>query len=174
MSDHVERNWSQNLTYSHAALLRPRTVEELQEIVAVATKVKALGTRHSFTDAADTPGGALVSLADLDEQLADVRRALTRQRDELSDLGPPAPDEVSVADDWKALVDWSKEQATALLSQAKALTAEAKDATTRLAAGEKAVEDLLGYFRKAIFLDEGQNTGFYRGQNSGKLENHAF
>ena len=63
----VERNWSENVTYSQAALLRPSTVEELQEIVAVATKVKALGTRHSFTDAADTPDGALISLAGLDD-----------------------------------------------------------------------------------------------------------
>ncbi|MEM8706851.1 MAG: FAD-binding protein [Actinomycetota bacterium] len=67
MGAQVERNWSENVTYSPAALLRPGSVEELQEIVAVSARVKALGTRHSFTDAADTPGGALVSLAGLDD-----------------------------------------------------------------------------------------------------------
>lgn len=59
-------NWSENLTYTAAELRQPSTLAELQEVVAGAAKVKALGTRHSFTDVADSPGGVLVSTAALD------------------------------------------------------------------------------------------------------------
>lgn len=62
----VERNWSENVEYTAAAVLEPASLDELQEIVAVARTVKALGTRHSFTTIADMPDGALVSLARLD------------------------------------------------------------------------------------------------------------
>ena len=47
--------------------MRPGSVDELQALVADHDQVKALGTRHSFTDIADTPdtAGVLVSLEDL-------------------------------------------------------------------------------------------------------------
>ncbi|MCZ2403156.1 FAD-binding protein [Paenarthrobacter sp. Z7-10] len=60
-----ERNWAGNLRYRAAALQRPRSVEELQEMVAAASKVRALGSRHSFNDIADT-SGTLISLEDID------------------------------------------------------------------------------------------------------------
>src|SRR5919107_4196817 len=47
-------NWSGNLTYRAARLHRPRTVAELQEVVARSERVKALGSRHCFNDIADT------------------------------------------------------------------------------------------------------------------------
>jgi xylitol oxidase len=50
-----ERNWARNLSYS-APVEHPETVEELQEAVAGARQVHALGTRHSFTACADTDG----------------------------------------------------------------------------------------------------------------------
>ncbi|MGW5242143.1 D-arabinono-1,4-lactone oxidase [Monashia sp. NPDC004114] len=59
----VEKNWAGNHTYQ-ATVERPRSVEELQELVAREPKVRALGSRHSFTDITDT-SGVLVSLADL-------------------------------------------------------------------------------------------------------------
>ncbi|GAB4087210.1 FAD-binding protein [Myceligenerans cantabricum] len=49
-------NWAGNLTYSAAAVARPGTPEELAELVAGADRVKALGSRHSFCDIADTTG----------------------------------------------------------------------------------------------------------------------
>lgn len=60
----TERNWAGNHVYRAASLARPRTVEELQELVAGAARVRALGSRHSFTGLADTEG-VLVSVADL-------------------------------------------------------------------------------------------------------------
>ncbi|WP_374970358.1 D-arabinono-1,4-lactone oxidase [Terrabacter sp. BE26] len=60
----AETNWAGNHTY-RARIERVRSVEHLQEVVAAAPRVRALGSRHSFTDITDTDGGVLVSLADL-------------------------------------------------------------------------------------------------------------
>jgi len=53
-------NWSGNLTYSARDLVRPASVAELQEVVAAAAvagdRVRALGSRHSFSSVADTDG----------------------------------------------------------------------------------------------------------------------
>jgi xylitol oxidase len=56
----AERNWAGNYTFTSRRLHRPATLEELQEIVARAPRVHALGSRHSFTDIADS--AELVSL----------------------------------------------------------------------------------------------------------------
>ncbi len=59
-----ERNWAGNLTYGAHALVAPRSLDELQEVVAANQRVRALGSRHSFTGISDTEG-VLVSLAGL-------------------------------------------------------------------------------------------------------------
>ncbi len=46
------RNWSENIRFESGAVHAPRTMEELQEIVRASGKVRVLGTRHSFNDAA--------------------------------------------------------------------------------------------------------------------------
>jgi alditol oxidase len=53
MSDR-QVNWAGNYEYKAARLHEPESVDELAEIVGSATKVKALGSRHSFNDIADT------------------------------------------------------------------------------------------------------------------------
>ena len=60
-----ELNWAGNYRYTAAAIHRPRTLEEVQEVVAGASKIRALGSRHSFNAIADSPG-SLISLEDLD------------------------------------------------------------------------------------------------------------
>ncbi len=63
----TERNWAGNHTY-RARIERVRSVEHLQEVVAAAPRVRALGSRHSFTDLTyntDADAGVLVSLVDL-------------------------------------------------------------------------------------------------------------
>jgi alditol oxidase len=55
-----EVNWAGTHTYAAEQLHRPATVDEVQEIVARAPHVRVLGSRHSFTDIADS--GELVSL----------------------------------------------------------------------------------------------------------------
>lgn len=62
--DTCERNWAGNYTYAAARIHRPESVEQIREIVAGATRVRALGTRHSFNSIADTPED-LISLEKL-------------------------------------------------------------------------------------------------------------
>jgi alditol oxidase len=59
------RNWAGNITFTARQVHRPRTVEQLQELVAATSRIRALGTAHSFNRVADTEG-ELVSVADLD------------------------------------------------------------------------------------------------------------
>ena len=54
-------NWAGNHAYVAANVHEPGSVEELQEVVNGARSVRALGSRHSFNDVADTTGD-LVSL----------------------------------------------------------------------------------------------------------------
>ena len=58
-----ERNWAGNYTYHAEKLHRPTTLEQVQEIVANATSVHVLGSRHSFNGIADS--SELISLENL-------------------------------------------------------------------------------------------------------------
>lgn len=71
-------NWAGNYTYRATEIHHPRTVEELQELVAVARKVRALGTRHCFNDLADDPA-ALVGLDGLESapEIDEAARTVT-------------------------------------------------------------------------------------------------
>jgi alditol oxidase len=57
-------NWADNLRYSASGFHSPSSVDEIQELVSKSAKVKALGTRHSFSGIADTTGD-LISLESL-------------------------------------------------------------------------------------------------------------
>ena len=68
-------NWAGNYTYRAHAIHAPSTLEQLQEIVCTLPRVRVLGSRHSFTDIADS-----VELVTLDRMARDVvvdRDALT-------------------------------------------------------------------------------------------------
>ena len=56
----TERNWAGTYTYRAEKLHRPTTIEQVQEIVATAASVHALGSRHSFNAIADA--SELISL----------------------------------------------------------------------------------------------------------------
>lgn len=62
------KNWAGNLEYTAAEHRQPRTIDELAEIVVSSQRVKALGSRHSFNDSADT-SGVLVSLGNLSDEV---------------------------------------------------------------------------------------------------------
>ena len=49
-------NWAGNLVYSAPQILEPEHIEQIQELVQRSSKLKALGTRHSFNEIADSPG----------------------------------------------------------------------------------------------------------------------
>jgi xylitol oxidase len=69
-------NWAKNLEYAATRIHQPANVDEVQEIVANAEKVKALGSRHSFNSIADTPHD-LVSLEKLNRIISIDREQLT-------------------------------------------------------------------------------------------------
>ena len=57
-------NWARNITFGADRVETPTFLEQLQELVSRCDRVRALGSGHSFSDIADTPG-VLVSLAGL-------------------------------------------------------------------------------------------------------------
>lgn len=73
----TELNWSRTYAYGARRIHRPRSVDEVREIVAAASRVRALGTRHSFNELADSPGGDLVHLGDLPPDIAIDGDAMT-------------------------------------------------------------------------------------------------
>jgi xylitol oxidase len=58
------RNWAGNHTYRAREVYSPGSLEELQELVRRSPALRALGSRHSFNDIADTKD-VLVSLASM-------------------------------------------------------------------------------------------------------------
>ncbi len=68
----VRTNWSGNYTYSTEHLEKPRTVEELQQVVKKCDKLRALGARHSFNPIADSKF-AQVSLENLESMSVDKK-----------------------------------------------------------------------------------------------------
>ena len=53
--------WARSYDYTARELVRPRSVDDVRDLVLREPRLRALGSRHSFTDLADTPG-VLVSL----------------------------------------------------------------------------------------------------------------
>ena len=60
-------NWAGNYRYRAAKLHRPSTLEQVQEIIAKAPRLRVLGSRHSFNDIADS-----TELLSLDHLPSDV------------------------------------------------------------------------------------------------------
>jgi len=72
------KNWAGNLNYSSADVVRPESVAELAQVVARSSRVKALGSRHSFNRIGDTDGvhvllDALPQHIELDSERQSVR-----------------------------------------------------------------------------------------------------
>lgn len=59
-------NWAGNLTYAADRVVRPVSVAELRTVVTGTGRLRPLGTRHSFNDIADIPGGTQVDVSDID------------------------------------------------------------------------------------------------------------
>src|SRR5215218_1206261 len=70
------KNWAGNLTYGARTVLEPRSIEELQELVARSDRLRPVGTRHSFSRIGDTTGD-LVSLGRLPRRLDFASAAMT-------------------------------------------------------------------------------------------------
>jgi alditol oxidase len=57
-------NWSGNIAFQAEEVCHPASLEEVRSLAARGSKLRVLGSGHSFNDIADTPG-SLVSLAKL-------------------------------------------------------------------------------------------------------------
>ncbi|MEU4286586.1 D-arabinono-1,4-lactone oxidase [Kribbella sp. NPDC026596] len=68
-------NWAGNVSFA-SALERPRSVAEVQELVAGSEKVRVLGTGHSFNRIADS-AGVLLTVADLPKVVEVGERGVT-------------------------------------------------------------------------------------------------
>jgi len=58
------QNWSNTYAYQAARLHRPTSIDEVRRVVVGATRVHALGARHSFNSVADTTGD-LIDVSDI-------------------------------------------------------------------------------------------------------------
>jgi len=63
------RNWSGSVTGQPAAVERPRTLAELQSLVAAAERVRVTGAGHSFMPLCETDG-LLLHLADMEGEIS--------------------------------------------------------------------------------------------------------
>ena len=66
------KNWSGNYEYHTERLYVPKTVEQVRQVVKSCTKLKALGTRHSFNGIADSSANQ-ISLKHLDRMVLDPK-----------------------------------------------------------------------------------------------------
>jgi xylitol oxidase len=60
-----EHNWADNYTFTAIGIHRPASIEELRDLVARSTRIRAIGTRHSFNGIADSAGD-LIDLGGID------------------------------------------------------------------------------------------------------------
>src|SRR4051794_18457755 len=67
-TDAIGRNWSGNVMYTARRLLEPESVDEVRRLVASSSRLRPLGTRHSFSTVADTSGD-LLSVARLPRRI---------------------------------------------------------------------------------------------------------
>ena len=89
MSEQV-RNWAGNITFAARAHARPKSLDELQQIVRAAQKVRVLGSGHSFNHIADTED-TQISLRDLPRRAeidADARTVTVDGGATYADLAP--------------------------------------------------------------------------------------
>jgi alditol oxidase len=71
----TEVNWAGTHAYRATRIHRPSTVEEVREIVARAPRIRVLGSRHSFSDVADS--AELVTLEGLPADVVVDRERMT-------------------------------------------------------------------------------------------------
>lgn len=55
MDDGVGTTWAGTYTFGARQLHAPQSVEEAQQLIAESPQIRALGSRHSFHDLADSP-----------------------------------------------------------------------------------------------------------------------
>ena len=72
-------NWAGNYQYRAPNLFRPKSIEEIRELVVKSEKVKALGSRHCFNDIADCDE-TQISLQNFNQIVSINEKAMTSRR----------------------------------------------------------------------------------------------
>jgi xylitol oxidase len=71
-----EHNWADNHTFNCVRVHRPDSIDDVRRLVAGASRIRAMGARHSFNGIADSPGD-LLDLSGIDPDLAIDRERQT-------------------------------------------------------------------------------------------------
>lgn len=73
-----ELNWAGTYEYTAPTIVRATSIDEVRDVVRRGGRIRALGTRHSFTDLPDS-SGTLVSIVDIDPdiQIDEPHRSVT-------------------------------------------------------------------------------------------------
>ncbi|NPD04868.1 FAD-binding protein [Nocardioides sp. zg-1308] len=71
-------NWAGNHTYTAGRYVRAGSLEEAQEVIRASSKVRLLGTRHSFNALCDTEGTLLDLTGLAAEPVLDLERGMVR------------------------------------------------------------------------------------------------
>jgi xylitol oxidase len=77
LPDLPRTNWGGNYAYAARRVHRPATVEQAQEIVAAARRIRVLGSRHSFTGIGDADELLMLDGLGLEPVLDDAERTVT-------------------------------------------------------------------------------------------------
>ena len=65
----ITHNWAEHVAFGHEVTHFPASLAEVQDTVRAATKLRPIGSRHSFNAIADTAGG-IISLRALERRIA--------------------------------------------------------------------------------------------------------
>lgn len=103
----VPTTWSGHRTYTSRALVRPESLDSLRALIRTGQQVRALGSRHSFNDLADSPG-----------LLLDLTALVSEPELHITDGGAAAVVTVSGAMRYGALAAWLHERGWALPAMA--------------------------------------------------------
>jgi xylitol oxidase len=71
------KNWAGNFEYSAVRIHHPKTLDEIQDLVRRAEKIRTLGSRHSFNRIADSARHDLISLEQFSPHISVDKETLT-------------------------------------------------------------------------------------------------
>lgn len=114
----------------------------LKQTADLAQKVRTLETQRQ--EAQKAVAGAEKQLEGAKRREIEFRRSFDSHRDKLTPLNPPAPQQVSLLDDWRELASWSDEQSESLAAELAKANKQVSAAKKGLAAAEKRLVKLAG------------------------------
>ena len=79
----ITHNWAEHVAFGHEVTHFPASLTEVQDTVRAATKLRPIGSRHSFNAIADTAGG-IISLRALERRIASLESTASAQATELA------------------------------------------------------------------------------------------